>query len=76
MRNAEIAEKLNLKSSDKKESYKDPFNPTWITSSANVPRFLSKKLLVWGVEARGAYHILTSERDLVVIRDPLRHTPS
>lgn len=63
MRNAEIAENLNLKSSDKKKSYKDPVNPTWITSSANVPRFLSKKLLAWGVEARGAYHILTSERD-------------
>ena len=63
MRNAKIAENLSLKSSDKKESYEDPVNPTWITSSANVPRFLSKKLLAWGVEARGAYHILTSERD-------------
>ena len=63
VRNAEIAEKLNLKSSDEKESYKDPVDPTWITFSANVPHFLSKKLLAWGVEARGAYHILASERD-------------
>ena len=63
MRNVEIAENLNLKGSDEKETYKDPVNPTWITSSANVPRFLSKKLLVWGVETRGAYHILTLELD-------------
>ena len=51
------------KSSDEKESYKDLVDPqaTWVTSTANATRFLSKKLLAWGVEERGAYRISTSE---------------
>jgi hypothetical protein len=53
------------KSSDEKEYYKDSVDPlaTWVTSAANATRFISKKLLAWGVEARGAYRISTSELD-------------
>jgi hypothetical protein len=49
------------KSSD--ESFEEPITPTWTTSVANAARFLSKKLLAWGVEERGAYRISTSELD-------------
>ena len=48
------------KSSD--ESFEEPVTPTWTTSVANAARFLSKKLLAWGVEERGA-RIPTSELD-------------
>jgi hypothetical protein len=53
------------KSPDEKRSYEDPVNQTWITSVANVTRFLSEKFLAWGVEARGAYRTLTSGSGLI-----------
>ena len=51
------------KSSDEKHSFEEVVNPTpasgsgWITFAANLTRRLSKKLLAWGVEERGAYRI-------------------
>jgi hypothetical protein len=48
------------KSSNEKESFEEPVlpvTPTWITSTGNLTRLLAKKLLAWGVEARGAYRI-------------------
>jgi hypothetical protein len=50
----------STKSSDEKNSLEDI---AWTTSPANVTGFLSKKLLAWGVEERGAYRISTSEPD-------------
>lgn len=54
----------STKSFDEKHSFEDfqvVAPTTWTTSAANVTRFLSEKLLAWGVEERGAYHISTSE---------------
>ena len=51
----------STKSSVEKSSFKDSVTWTWTTSAANVTRFLSKKLLAWGVEERGAYRKSTSE---------------
>ena len=53
----------STKSFDEKHSFEDfqvVAPTTWTTSAANVTRFLSEKLLAWGVEERGAYHISTS----------------
>ena len=49
------------KGSVEKSSFNDSVTRTWTTSAANVTRFLSKKLLAWGVEERGAYRMSTSE---------------
>jgi len=49
------------KSLDEKSSFEDAVTPTWTTSAANMTRLVSEKLLSWGVEARGAYRISTSE---------------
>lgn len=47
------------KSSDEKQSFEELVTPAsgWITSAAHLTRLLSKKLLAWGVEERGAYGI-------------------
>ena len=49
----------SVKSLDEKNSFEDTVQvaPTWTTSPTNFIRFLSQKLLTWGVEARGAYHM-------------------
>jgi hypothetical protein len=47
----------SVKSFDEKKPFEDVVAPTWTTSAANLIRFLSQKLLTWGVEARGAYHV-------------------
>ena len=49
------------KSSDEKYSLESAVTPTWIASATDRTRFLSEKLLSWGVEARGAYHVAISE---------------
>jgi hypothetical protein len=51
----------SVKSFDEKNSFEDTVAPTRTTSAANLIRFLSQKLLTWGVEARGAYHISNAE---------------
>ena len=51
----------SVKSFDEKNSLEDTVAPTRITSAADLIRFLSQKLLTWGVEARGAYHISNAE---------------
>ena len=54
----------STKSFDEKHSLEDfqvVAPTTGATSAANVTRLLSEKLLTWGVEERGAYHISTSE---------------
>jgi hypothetical protein len=48
---------------DEKKSFEDVVAPTRTASAANLVRFLSQKLLTWGVEARGAYHISNAELD-------------
>lgn len=40
-------------SSDDKRSFEDVRTPTRSTSAASVTRFISGKLLEWGVEERG-----------------------
>ena len=52
----------STKSSDEKNSFEDVGIPTTVTgrttsAAANVTRLISEKLLDWGVEERGAYHI-------------------
>jgi hypothetical protein len=47
----------SVKSFDEKNSFEDIVAPTRTTSATNFIRLLSQKLLTWGVEARGAYHI-------------------
>jgi hypothetical protein len=39
------------------------------TRRANLTRFLSQKLLTWGVEARGTCYILDLERGHVLIKE-------
>jgi hypothetical protein len=51
----------SVKSLDEKNSFEDIVAPTRTTSAANLIRFLSQKLLTWGVEARGVYHISNAE---------------
>jgi len=57
------------KSSDEKISLEDVGVPTTgrttFASAANVTRFVSEKLLDWGVEERGAYHIFQFPRSTV-----------
>ena len=53
----------SVKSIDEKNSFEDIFAPIRTTSAAELARFLSQKLLTWGVEARGAYHISNAEPD-------------
>jgi hypothetical protein len=55
----------SVKSFGEKNSFEDVVQvaPTRTTSAANLIRFLSQKLLTWGVEARGAYHISNAEPD-------------
>ena len=53
----------SVKSYDEKNSFEDIVAPTRTTSAANLIRFLSQKLLTWGVEARGASHISNAEPD-------------
>jgi hypothetical protein len=58
----------STKSSDEKRSFEDVGTPTTgtgrtaSTSAANVTRFISEKLLDWGVEERGAYRIFRFPR--------------
>ena len=60
----------STKSSDEKNSFEDVGVPspttgrTTFASAANVTRFVSEKLLDWGVEERGAYHIFQSPRSI------------
>jgi hypothetical protein len=42
---------------DGKNIFEDVVTPTRTTSAANVTRFISEKLLGWGVEERGAYDL-------------------
>ena len=50
----------STRSSDEKLSFGDVEDPTRTNAStANVARFISEKLLYWGVEERGAYRIFT-----------------
>jgi len=55
--------RISTMSHDEKKSLDDvATSTTRTTSAANVTRFISEKLLVWGVEERGAYRmILTSQ---------------
>jgi hypothetical protein len=53
----------SVKSFDEKNLFEDIVAPNRTTSAANLIRFLSQKLLTWGVEARGAYHISNAEPD-------------
>jgi hypothetical protein len=55
--------RISSSSHDEKNIFEDVVTPTRTTSSAaNVTRFISEKLLDWGVEERGAYRmILTSQ---------------
>lgn len=55
----------SAKSVDEKNSFEDLVTPTWTSPASRVARFLSKKLLSWGVEERGGYRILTSETMLI-----------
>jgi hypothetical protein len=54
----------STKNSDEKFSFEDvgirTTGRTTSTSAANVTRFISEKLLYWGVEERGAYHTVSS----------------
>jgi hypothetical protein len=54
----------STKRSDGKLSFEDVIIPTRATTSpaANVTRFISEKLLDWGVEERGAYLYLQFPR--------------
>jgi len=53
----------STKTSDEKRSFEDVIIPTRATTSvANVTRFISEKLLDWGVEERGAYLYLQFPR--------------
>ena len=53
----------SVKSFDDKISFEDVVSPRRITSAANLFRFLSQKLLTWGVEERGAYRISNAKPD-------------
>jgi hypothetical protein len=56
--------RISTSSHDEKNIFEDVATPTRTTSAraANVTRFISEKLLDWGVEERGAYRmILTSQ---------------
>ena len=69
--NRSIGDPANMLTSKKSFDEKHPFedfqvvtprpHATWTTSAANVTRYLSEKLLAWGVEERGAYCISISE---------------
>jgi hypothetical protein len=59
----------STKSTYEKYSFEDSaLTPTWFTSAANVTRKISDKLLAWGVEERGAYHIVIFEHCQSLIR--------
>lgn len=60
---ANVRDSVKTRSFDEKNSFEDVVAPTRTTSVANLIRFLSQKLLTWGVEARGAYHISNAEPD-------------
>jgi hypothetical protein len=45
-------------SHDEKNLFEDVVTPTRTTAAANVTRFISEKLLNWGVEERGAYRMI------------------
>jgi hypothetical protein len=45
-------------SRDKKTLFEDVVTPTRTPYAANVTRFISEKLLDWGVEDRGAYRVI------------------
>ena len=50
----------STRSPDEKLSSEDVEDPTGTSApTANVARFISEKLLYWGVEERGAYRIFT-----------------
>jgi hypothetical protein len=50
-------------SSDQKNSFESSENPTRTSRVANLTRALSRKLLTWGVEARGACRFSREELD-------------
>ena len=60
--------RASAKSFDEKNSFEDFVTPTRTSSVLRVTRFLSEKLLAWGVEERGAYRISTSETLSILIR--------
>ncbi|KAN0107482.1 NCS cytosine-purine permease [Russula decolorans] len=52
----------SVRSFDEKNSFEDIVAPTRTTSAANLIRFLSQKLLTWGVEARGIHPVAVEDR--------------
>jgi hypothetical protein len=75
--------RISTISHDEKNIFEHAVTPTQTISASNVTRFISEKLLVWGVEERGAYcTILTSQlvdpnqRTIGLVCLPLdRYTP-
>lgn len=59
--NRSMGDPANMRSSakgfDEKNSFEDFVTPTRTSSASKVTRFLSEKLLAWGVEERGSYRI-------------------
>jgi hypothetical protein len=54
----------SVKSFEEKNSFEDFVAPArTVSGTTNVTQFLSRKLLTWGVEARGGCHISSSEPD-------------
>ncbi len=49
-------------SHDEKTSFEDVVTPTRTTYATNVTRFISDKLLDWGVEERGVYRMIWTSR--------------
>ena len=49
-------------SHDEKNIFEHAVTPTRTTSAANVTRFISEKLLDWGVEERGAHRIILTSQ--------------
>jgi hypothetical protein len=48
------------KSPDEKSSFENTVTPDRTTPPTSVTRFVSEKLLAWGVETRGTYRISPS----------------
>jgi hypothetical protein len=60
-----------MKSSDEKSLFENAVTSTWIASATDRTRSLSEKLLSWGVEERGAYHVVIL--GFLLTRIVLRH---
>ena len=62
--------RISTISHDEENLFEDVVTPTRTTSAPNVIRFISEKLLDWGVEERGVSHmVLTFATCLTLIRE-------